>query len=174
MSATLTTDLAQGKADLAEHGYCLLEGLLPPDRVAETRARLVEVAQQEIADGTDYVYENGSNQRVWTLLNKGQCFIDIAVDATVCALMEHPAVFEVAVLAVPDAMMGEKVGAVVVPTPGARFDAGELAGFARERLADFKVPQFVSVRTAPLPRNPGGKVLKPTLRQETDWGRPVW
>ena len=90
------------------------------------------------------------------------------------ALMEHPAVFEVAVLAVPDAMMGEKVGAVVVPTPGAQLDPGELAGFARERLADFKVPQFVSVRTAPLPRNPGGKVLKPALRQETDWGRPVW
>src|SRR5204863_5768442 len=88
-SATLTTDLAQGKADLAEHGYCLLEGLLPPDRVAETRARLVQVAQQEIADGTDYVYENGSNQRVWALLNKGQCFIDIALDPTVGSLMEH-------------------------------------------------------------------------------------
>ena len=38
-------------------------------------------------------------------------------------------------------------------------------------LADFKVPQYVSVRPEPLPRNPGGKVLKPLLRKETDWGQ---
>ena len=44
--------------------------------------------------------------------------------------------------------------------------------FARGQLADFKVPQFVSVRSEPLPRNPGGKVLKPSLRQGTDW-QPV-
>jgi acyl-CoA synthetase (AMP-forming)/AMP-acid ligase II len=66
-------------------------------------------------------------------------------------------------------MMGEKVGAVVVPRPGATVDAAELLAFARERLADFKVPQYVAVRTDPLPRNPGGKVLKPPLRTETDW-----
>ena len=59
-------------------------------------------------------------------------------------------------------MMGEKVGAVVVPAarPHARRRA-ELAAFAREHLADFKVPQYVVVRSEPLPRNPGGKVLKP-------------
>jgi ectoine hydroxylase-related dioxygenase (phytanoyl-CoA dioxygenase family) len=89
MGATLTSDLSAAKADLAEHGYCLLQGLLPPDRVAEARARLVELAEQEVKDGTDYVYENGANQRIWTLLNKGQCFVDIALDPTVCTLMEH-------------------------------------------------------------------------------------
>ncbi|WP_346618429.1 hypothetical protein [Blastococcus montanus] len=68
-----------------------------------------------------------------------------------------------------DPMMGEKVGAVVVPLPGHGLDAGELLAFARERLADFKVPQFLAVRTDPLPRNPGGKVLKPPLREQTDW-----
>ena len=41
------------------------------------------------------------------------------------------------------------------------------------QLADFKVPQFVVVTTDPLPRNPGGKLLKRTLRDGTDWGRPV-
>jgi ectoine hydroxylase-related dioxygenase (phytanoyl-CoA dioxygenase family) len=89
MGATLTTDLAAAKADLAEHGYCLLEGLLPPGRVAEARARLVDLAEREVSDGTDYVYENGANQRIWALLNKGQCFVDIALDNTVCTLMEH-------------------------------------------------------------------------------------
>jgi len=86
------------------------------------------------------------------------------------ALAAAPGVFEVAVVGVPDEMMGEKVGAVIVPTPGGTFDLGGTLDFARERLADFKVPQYVVVRGQPLPRNPGGKVLKPVLRKETEWG----
>jgi acyl-CoA synthetase (AMP-forming)/AMP-acid ligase II len=48
------------------------------------------------------------------------------------------------------------------------LDAPGLVAFAREHLADFKVPQYVSVRGEPLPRNPGGKVLKAQIR-EGDW-----
>src|SRR5438874_7289037 len=70
------------------------------------------------------------------------------------ALAAHPAVGEVAVVGVPDSMMGEKVGAVVVPRPGQELDPAELVAFAREHLADFKVPQYVVVRADPLPRNP--------------------
>jgi acyl-CoA synthetase (AMP-forming)/AMP-acid ligase II len=88
-------------------------------------------------------------------------------------LARHPAVYEVAVLGVPDPMMGEKVGAVVVTRPGETIDPKELLGFARQSLADFKVPQYVLVRSDPLPRNPGGKVLKPTLRTETEWPAPL-
>src|SRR5581483_7757049 len=58
------------------------------------------------------------------------------------ALAGAPGVFEVAVVGVPDAMMGEKVGAVLVPNPGQSLDVSEVLTFARERLADFKVPQF--------------------------------
>jgi long-chain acyl-CoA synthetase len=85
------------------------------------------------------------------------------------ALAAAPGVFEVAVIGVPDEMMGEKVGAVFVATPGQQFDLDAVMSSARERLADFKVPQFVAVRTDPLPRNPGGKVLKPALRDSTTW-----
>ncbi len=88
------------------------------------------------------------------------------------ALAAHPDVGEVAVIGVADSMMGEKVGAVVVPLPGRTLDAAGLVSFAREHLADFKVPQYVVVRSEPLPRNPGGKVLKPSLREGTDW-QPV-
>ena len=87
------------------------------------------------------------------------------------ALAAAPGVFEVAVIGVPDEMMGEKVGAVLVPTPGSSLDVGAVMSFARERLADFKVPQFVSVRTEPLPRNPGGKILKRPLRESSEWER---
>lgn len=86
------------------------------------------------------------------------------------ALAKHPDIFEVAVLGVPDTMMGEKVGAIVVPNEGASLDPAELRSWAQEQIADFKVPQYISLRKEPLPRNPGGKVLKATLREETEWG----
>jgi long-chain acyl-CoA synthetase len=84
------------------------------------------------------------------------------------ALAGCPGVGEVAVVGVPDQMMGEKVGAVIVPAPGHQFDVQVVLARAREQLADFKVPQYVSVRGEPLPRNPGGKVLKAQLR-EAQW-----
>ncbi|WP_410872099.1 class I adenylate-forming enzyme family protein [Nocardia sp. A7] len=82
------------------------------------------------------------------------------------ALAGAPGIGESAVVGVPDDMMGEKVGAVVVPVPGTEFDEAAVLGYLRERLADFKVPQYFSVRTEPLPRNPGGKIVKTALRSE--------
>jgi long-chain acyl-CoA synthetase len=82
------------------------------------------------------------------------------------ALAACPGVGEVAVVGVADDMMGEKVGAVIVPAPGHQFDVEVVMARAREQLADFKVPQFVCVLGEPLPRNPGGKVLKAQLRDE--------
>ncbi len=81
------------------------------------------------------------------------------------ALIGAPGVGEVAVVGVPDSMMGEKVGAVVVPLPGATVEPDAVLSYAREHLADFKVPQFIAVRNEPLPRNPNGKVVKATLRK---------
>jgi long-chain acyl-CoA synthetase len=86
------------------------------------------------------------------------------------ALAEHPDVLEVAVVGVADPVMGEKVGAVVLPREGAGENlVPSLIAFARERLADYKVPQFVRVLGDPLPRNASGKVLKTTLRGAEDW-----
>jgi long-chain acyl-CoA synthetase len=90
------------------------------------------------------------------------------------ALAAHPAVFEVAVVGVPDKMMGEKVGAAVVLKPGSTADAAEILRFAKENLADFKVPQFLVLRSETLPRNPGGKLLKKQLREGLEWGKQLW
>ena len=89
------------------------------------------------------------------------------------ALAAAPGVGEVAAVGVPDDMMGEKVGAVIVPAGDDGVDVPAVIAYARERLADFKVPQYVAVRSEPLPRNPGGKVLKAQLRDETDFGEPL-
>jgi long-chain acyl-CoA synthetase len=89
------------------------------------------------------------------------------------ALAGAPGVGEAAVVAVPDEMMGEKVGAVIVPASGTQLDVPAVIAHCRAQLADFKVPQYVAVRAEPLPRNPGGKLLKKQLREHTDWGEPL-
>jgi long-chain acyl-CoA synthetase len=113
-------------------------------------------------EGRTYVVD-----RIKDMINRGgENVYCVEVENVLAAA---PGVFEVAVVGVPDAMMGEKVGAVVVPTPGHVIDAAQVLAYAREHLADFKVPQYLAVRAQPLPRNAGGKVLKPSLRTETTW-----
>jgi len=90
------------------------------------------------------------------------------------ALSAHSAVYEVAVVGVPDTMMGEKVGAAIVLKPGVRAEAGDILQFAKEHLADFKVPQYLVLRSDTLPRNPGGKILKKQLRETLEWGKQLW
>jgi acyl-CoA synthetase (AMP-forming)/AMP-acid ligase II len=89
------------------------------------------------------------------------------------ALAGVPGIAEAAVVAVPDDVLGEKVGAVLVAVPGVELDPHAVLAYLDRRLADFKVPQYVAVRTEPLPRNPGGKILKRRLRDEMVWGPPL-
>ncbi|HEY8704671.1 MAG TPA: AMP-binding protein [Gaiellaceae bacterium] len=89
-------------------------------------------------------------------------------------LIGAPGVGEVAVVGVPDSMMGEKVGAVIVPLPGQEVDAEAVVSYAREHLAEFKVPQYVTIRPEGLPRNPSGKLMKRVLRDETEWGEALF
>ena len=88
------------------------------------------------------------------------------------ALAGAPGIAECAVIGVPDDVMGEKVGLVVVPSPGG-VDTAAVIGALRGVIADFKIPQYVALRETPLPRNPGGKIVKKTLRAETVWGKPL-
>jgi len=89
------------------------------------------------------------------------------------ALAGAPGVAEAAVVAVPDEMMGEKVGAILVANGTGALDVEAVIAYCRAHLADFKVPQYIAIREDPLPRNPGGKLLKKQLREETVWGKPL-
>jgi fatty-acyl-CoA synthase len=81
------------------------------------------------------------------------------------ALFTHPAVAEVAVIAVPDPKWVEAVAAVVVLREGAPPDVEEaLLAHAREHLAPYKVPKRIILADA-LPKNTAGKLLKRELRQ---------
>jgi HIP---CoA ligase len=69
-----------------------------------------------------------------------------------------------AVIGVPDERLGEVGKAFIVVKPGAALDEQAVIAYTREHLANFKAPRSVAFLTA-LPRNPGGKVVKPQLRE---------
>jgi long-chain acyl-CoA synthetase len=79
-------------------------------------------------------------------------------------LVGHPAVLECAVIAVPDEMLGEEVKAFVVLKPGQQVTENELRKYCQERIAAYKYPRYIEIRSEPLPRNDSGKVLKHQLK----------
>jgi HIP---CoA ligase len=76
----------------------------------------------------------------------------------------HPAVESIAVIGAADPRLGEVPVAFVVPRAGSGLTADELTTWAREHIANFKVPRRVVVVDA-LPRNASMKVLKNELRE---------
>ncbi|MFI6870214.1 hypothetical protein [Nocardia sp. NPDC050406] len=79
-------------------------------------------------------------------------------------LGDHPAVAEVAVVGYPDAILGEKCCAFVVPAPGTQVTLDDLVAHLRSlEVASFKLPERLELVDT-LPRNPVGKVLRRELR----------
>ena len=81
------------------------------------------------------------------------------------AFYKNTNVAEIAVIGVPDELRGEVVGAFIALKDAAKTTEDELRDFARKHLANFKVPQFIALKSE-LPKNRIGKIDKVLLQQE--------
>ncbi|HEX7116456.1 MAG TPA: AMP-binding protein [Steroidobacter sp.] len=84
------------------------------------------------------------------------------------AIAAHPSVAQVAVIGVPDEKWGERVHAVIVLHPGKTLTLEALQEHCRSRIAGYKLPRSMELRTESLPLSAVGKVLKTALRE------PYW
>ncbi|ASW91265.1 acyl-CoA dehydrogenase [Mycobacterium marseillense] len=108
--------------------------------------------------------------RLKDIINRGgENVSSVEVEAV---LLAAPGVADACVLGVADDVMGEKVGAVLFGGD-AEIDVPAVLEHCRGQLADFKVPQYVTVAAEALPRNAGGKLLKARLREQVRWGEPL-
>jgi fatty-acyl-CoA synthase len=97
------------------------------------------------------------------IISGGENISTIEVENTI---YRHPAVQEVAVIAIPDARWGEVPKAFVVPKPGMQPSADDIIAFCREHMAHFKCPK--AVEFGDLPKTSTGKIKKFELR-EKEW-----
>jgi long-chain acyl-CoA synthetase len=79
-------------------------------------------------------------------------------------LYAHPQVLETAVIGVPDPYRGETVKAFIVLRPGQQVTKEEIITYCREKLASFKVPQYVDFCES-LPKTTVGKILRKALKE---------
>ncbi|MEU6745917.1 AMP-binding protein [Spirillospora sp. NPDC046719] len=165
--ALLGPEAAQGVGQLLVRGPQLMSGYLGrPDATAQS-LRDGWLHTGDLVSVDDHGRVRILDRRTDLINRGGENVYSVEVERVLAA---HPAVEEVAVVGVPDAMMGQKVGAVAVLRPGETVKPGEIIGLAGERLADFKVPQYIVLQEDPLPRNAAGKVDKAALRARSDWG----
>ena len=81
-------------------------------------------------------------------------------------LQDHPTVIGACVVGVSDPKVGERIKAIVVLKEDARgVDASELTKWCRERLAPYKIPQYIEFRDM-LPKSKVGKLLRREIRDE--------
>ena len=82
-------------------------------------------------------------------------------------LLSHPKVLDVAIVGIPDEVMGEKACAFVIPKPGQNFTFAEMVDFLKEKkLANFKIPERLEIRDKFPGLVDGQKVDKKALARE--------
>jgi fatty-acyl-CoA synthase len=114
-----------------------------------------------------YLDEDGflflTDRKAFTIISGG---VNIYPQETENVLALHPAVYDVAVIGVPDPEMGESVAAFVQPAPDAVPGPGleqEIIAFVKSKIASYKAPRTVRFVDS-LPRSEAGKLMKSELK----------
>lgn len=89
---------------------------------------------------------------------------NVAANEVESVLADHPSVYEAAVIGIPDEIRDETIKAYLILLKGHNTTKEELLSYCRDRLAKFKVPEFIEF-VDELPRTSVGKIQKHVLRQ---------
>lgn len=156
-------------AAIGEHGEIRMRGLGVMSSYVGDAAATAET----LAGGWLHTGDNGwidADGRLY-LADRRKNMIISGGENIYCAEVErvlgdYPAVAEVIAYGRPDERFGERVAATVVPRSGQAIDTEALRSYARTRLAGYKVPRDIAVRTSPLPRTPTMKIDRGTFLRE--------
>ncbi|MEU4243470.1 AMP-binding protein [Actinoplanes sp. NPDC026619] len=94
------------------------------------------------------------------IISGGENIASVEVEQVIA---DHPAVLEVAVVAVPDDRWGEVPAAYITLKDGKTTTEEQIIAYVRERLARFKAPKYVTF--GDLPKTSTGKIQKYVLRK---------
>ena len=148
--------------EIAVRGEVVMKGYWRnPEATAETlRGGWLHTGDLGIMDERGYVYILDRAKDM--IISGGENIYSREIEDTI---VKHPAVYEVAVIGVPDEKWGEAIKAVVSLRPGQKATAEEIIDFCKQYLASYKKPKSVDFIDA-IPKNPYGKVLKRELREK--------
>jgi acyl-CoA synthetase (AMP-forming)/AMP-acid ligase II len=110
-------------------------------------------------DSEGFVYVTDRKRDI--VISGGENIYPVEVEET---LHNHPKVFDVAVIGIPDERLGEIAAAVIQPRPGMNLTEEEVRDFCKNYLPHYKQPKRFFFDK--VPRNPTGKIEKPKLRQK--------
>jgi cyclohexanecarboxylate-CoA ligase len=143
----------------------MFEGYLErPDLTAEAMTADGYYRSGDLArlDADGYLHITG---RVKDVINRGGEKVPVAEIEQL--LFAHPAVRDVAIVAMPDPRLGERACAFVVPEDGAALEFGEMQQYLeQQRVAKPYWPERLELVDA-LPQTPSGKTQKFLLRELT-------
>lgn len=162
---------ADGK-EVPHNGTAIGEIMVRGDNVMEGYWRQPQATVDAFKDGWlrtgDVAIVNANNyiqivdRQKEIIVSGGENISSLEVEKV---LAKHPAVYEAAVIPVPDRKWGEAPKAIVVLKPGAQATENELLEFCRSHLSHYKCPHSIEFMES-LPKTGTGKILKRELRQK--------
>ncbi len=136
-----------------ETDLCLRPGPLPGEKVLHS-------GDLFRADEEGYLYFVGRKDDI--IKTRGEKVSPREVEDVIYAL---DGVAEVAVIGVPDPILGSAIKAVLTIRPGVHLSAQDVLRHCSTRLEDFMIPRLVEFR-ASLPKTESGKISKRLIREE--------
>lgn len=152
-------DNATGRFIVRSRAVCLGYWNDPEATQAAMRDGWLDTGDLACRDADGYFWFKGRLKQI--IIRAGS---NISPQEVEEALYQHPAVLETGVVGEPDPVYGEAVVAFVVLRQGRKATPRELREFARQRLADYKVPERILLLDE-LPKSPTGKVQRRALKE---------